>query len=168
MINFNHKFCQIALTLMSLIVLVSSLYFQYVETMEPCPLCLMQRFCVLSLFIFCFLSAVIRHLKIEKLLTCLQVFFAASGLFFAVRQLWLQSLPTDQAPACMPGLDVLIHYFPWQDVLRSLIWGSGDCAEVSWQWLGLTMPAWSALYFLAVLLTSIAIFCFLPKQLSRP
>ena len=47
-----------------------------------------------------------------------------------------------------------IHYFPWKDILHALLWGAGDCAEVTWKWLGLSMAAWSALYFFVVLLVS--------------
>jgi disulfide bond formation protein DsbB len=77
---------------------------------------------------------------------------------------WLQSLPADQIPACLPGLDALLHYFPWQDILHALFWGSGDCAEINWQWLGLSMPVWSLLYFLAVFCAFIFLFLLVNKQ----
>lgn len=158
MSKFVYKRWQVLLTFLSLFVLASSLYFQYVKELQPCPLCLMQRLCVLLLFIFCFIGVYVRSLSGRKAVVCLQFFIAAGGLFFASRQLWLQSFPVGQIPSCMPSFDVLIRYFPWQDVLRTLLWGTGECADSSWQWLGLSMPVWSALYFLFILLAAIPVF----------
>jgi disulfide bond formation protein DsbB len=88
----------------------------------------------------------------------LQCFFACAGLFFALRQLWLQSLPAGTAPACMPGLDILIRYFPWQDVAHALLWGSGDCAESTWNFLGISMAGWSAVYFSFMALSTLYLY----------
>ncbi|KTC85120.1 disulfide bond formation protein B [Legionella brunensis] len=145
--QLTYKYGQIVLVLFSLFVLASSYYFQYVKGLQPCPLCLMQRLCVFLLLLIGFIGFWSDYLKTSKLLAILQIVAALGGLFFAGRQLWLQSLPSGQAPACMPELDVLLRYFPWRDVLHALFWGAGDCAEVSWKWLGLSMPAWAALYF---------------------
>jgi len=158
MSKMTYRYWQVFLACLSLFVLASSIYLQYVDDLQPCPLCLMQRLCVLVLFVLCLISIWVRWLRVEKVIVFLKSFVAAGGLFFAGRQIWLQSLPAGQTPSCMPGLDVLIHYFPWQDVLRTLLWGTGECAEISWQWLGLSMPAWSALYFLFSLLIALIVF----------
>ena len=55
-----------------------------------------------------------------------QLLFAAAGIYFAARQLLLQSLPEDAVPSCLPGLDVLVKYFPWTDILHALFWGAGE------------------------------------------
>ena len=153
-----YRTIQILLTLITLAVLIASFYFQYVKGLQPCPLCLMQRFCIFMLLMFGLMGLTLSTLKRARLVAVLQIVFAVAGVFFASRQLWLQSLPAGQTPACMPGLDVLIHYFPWQDVLRALVWGAGDCAEINWQWLGLSMPGWSLLYFLFMLVISALLF----------
>lgn len=167
MTKLTYKRWQILLTFLSFFVLASSFYFQYVKGLPPCPLCLMQRLCVSLLFMICFIGINIRSLKGGKVVACLQFIVAGCGLFFASRQLWLQSLPVGQAPSCMPGLDVLIRYFPWKDVMHSLLWGTGDCAEISWQWLGLSMPAWAALFFAFLLIVAIPVFWILRRQLLR-
>ncbi len=164
MTKFTYRRWQILLTFVSFFVLASSLYLQFVQGLQPCPLCLMQRLCVILLFLICFIGVTVRSRRAGKIVAGAQFFVAAWGLFFAGRQLWLQSLPAGQAPSCMPELDVLIHYFPWRDVLRSLFWGTGNCAEISWQWLGLSMPAWAGLYFLFLFIASIYTFWVLSKQ----
>lgn len=147
MIKDNFRTGQFILFAISLFVLAASFYFQFVLKLEPCPLCLMQRLCVLAALVLCvpglfFKSAATRHR-----LLIFQLLIGVAGLYFSGRQLWLQTLPTDQLPACLPGMTILLQYFPWRDILHAVLLGAADCGEITWQWLGLSMPAWSALYF---------------------
>ncbi|KTC66745.1 disulfide bond formation protein DsbB [Legionella birminghamensis] len=152
------KLLQYLILAASLAVFAASLYFQYVKGMEPCPLCIMQRICVLVIVCLGIALLFVRTGQRVNTLQVLQAMFGGAGLFFAGRQLWLQSLPADQVPACLPGLDVMVKYFPLKDVMHAMFWGSGDCAEVNWQWLGLSMPAWSALYFLFIIIGTAIIY----------
>jgi disulfide bond formation protein DsbB len=131
---------------LTLFVLFASFYFQYVIGLPPCPLCMMQRVCVFLLLAVMCLS--FRTLKKAHGISFLQIVIACAGLYFSLRQLWLQSFPAGNALACMPSLDILIHYLPWQTLVKALFWGTGDCAEVSWHTLGISMPGWCAMYFL--------------------
>ena len=70
---------------------------------------------------------------------------------FSVRQLWLQSLPADQVPACGPDLTYMLEVFPLSEVLAAMTSGTGDCAEVSWSLLGFSIPGWLLLCFMALL-----------------
>lgn len=132
----------------TLFAFLSSLYMQYVMQLMPCPLCLMQRLCVFLLLMV--LAFNLRTFK-KGLPGYIGAFLiSVAGLFFALRQVWLQSLPENEVPACMPGLDILIRYFPWQAVLKSLVWGTGDCAEKIWNLWHISLAGWSALYFLLI------------------
>ncbi|QMT58924.1 disulfide bond formation protein B [Legionella sp. PC997] len=157
----TYKKIQTFNAILTVFVLFASFYFQYVVGLIPCPLCIMQRICVFLLLAVMGLS--FRTLKKAHIISLLQIIISCAGLFFALRQLWLQSLPAGEAPACMPGLDVLIRYFPWQTVVKALFWGSGDCAELNWRMLGISMPGWCALYFLFMALMG----CFLFWQTRR-
>lgn len=146
MTKIQYKRSQCFLAVLTAFVLFFSFYAQLVLGLQPCPLCIMQRICVFVLMGL--MGFTLSTLKRARILSLLQCFVACAGLFFALRQLWLQSLPPGSTPACMPGLDVLIHYFPWQEVARALLWGSGDCAEATWHFLGISMAGWAALYFI--------------------
>ncbi len=159
-----YRWIQCLLLLFTIVVLATGFYLQYVRGLQPCPLCLMQRFCMFLLILFCLVGGCLTTLKSAKLVAVFQMLAAIGGLFFAIRQLWLQSLPVGKAPACIPDLDVLMRYFPWQDVLHALVWGAGDCAEVTWRLLGLSLPAWGLLYFLGMLTASGMIFYLLSKS----
>jgi len=70
-----------------------------------------------------------------------------AGIGIAARHVWLQSLPADEVPACGPGLEYLIEAFPLQDMLARVFRGSGECAEIDWTFLGLSMPAWNLIVY---------------------
>lgn len=146
------------LLLVTIFVLTIALYFEYGKGLQPCPLCLMQRLCTFLFGLFCMMGLCLTHLRRAKRMAVFQMIFAVCGLYFASRQIWLQSLPIDQTAACMPSLDMLIHYFSKTQVLTALLWGTGDCADVPWRWLGLSMPVWSAVYFVVMLLVSVFVF----------
>ncbi|MCX7118065.1 MAG: disulfide bond formation protein B [Legionellales bacterium] len=143
--------------LSTLLAIICVFYLQYMARMQPCPLCIAQRLCAFLFAFTCLIGLRSSTPKRGKCIASFQVFFSCAGLFFAIRQLWILTLPPEKVPACLPGLDVLIHFFPWQDVFYALFWGTGSCAEVSWVLLGLSIPAWAALYFVAMLLMSVVI-----------
>ncbi|WP_040887045.1 disulfide bond formation protein B [Marinobacter santoriniensis] len=123
-------------------------YMEYVMGLEPCPLCWLQRFgfmgaAVVSLLAFLH-GPVAWGNRVYGLLLALT---AGAGLGVAIRQLWLQSLPADQVPACGPSVDYMLEVLPWKEVLATAIRGTGDCAEVVWRFLGLSIPGWTAICF---------------------
>ena len=156
------------LILSTLFVLGAAFYLQYMGGLKPCPLCLVQRFCAFGFVILCYIGLRLPTPNQTRFMAIFQMLFAFAGLFFASRQLWLQSLPADQVPACLPGLDVLIHYFHWQDVFSALFWGTGECTDVKWTLLGFSMPFWSALYFLTMFLASGWVYFRLGASLAYP
>ena len=64
------------------------------------------------------------------------------GIAVASRHVWLQNLPSDQVPGCGPGLDFMMSTFPINEVFEMVFNGSGECANVDWSFLSLSMPAW--------------------------
>jgi len=47
--------------------------------------------------------------------------------------------------------------FPFGDLLNALFIGDGNCAEITWQFLGLSMAGWSFIWFTLFLVLSILI-----------
>jgi disulfide bond formation protein DsbB len=62
----------------------------------------------------------------------------------------LQNLPPAEVPACGPGYDYIMSTFGWLEGLSMIFTASGECAEVNWEWLGLSMPAWVFIWFVAL------------------
>jgi len=120
-----------------------ALFAQYGLGLEPCPLCVFQRVAVIALGII-FLLAFLHGPggAGARLYGGLMFLPAAGGMAVAGRQVWLQSLPKDEIPACGPGLDYILDVFPFHEALAMVFEGSGECAEVEWSFLGLSMAGW--------------------------
>ncbi len=120
-----------------------ALFLQYVQGLEPCPLCVFQRVAVIALGVV-FLAAGVHAPAgaFARVYGGLGLVAAVGGAVVAGRHAWLQQLPADQVPACGPGLDYMLEVFPLTEALALVFQGSGECAEVQWSFLGLSMPAW--------------------------
>ena len=122
-------------------------YFQYARHMAPCPLCIMQRVAYYLLGITCLIAACHNPKQTgQRIYATLLLVFSGYGIGIAIRQLYLQSLPFGQAPACAPSLNFMLKNFPLHETLKAMFYGSGDCAVVHWQFLGLSMAGWSLVF----------------------
>ncbi len=91
----------------------------------------------------------------RRIYAALTLFFSFAGIGLASRQLWLQSLPKDRVPACGPGLEYMMDVLPWTEVVSIMLRGTGDCAEVQWTFLSLSIPGWSFIAFCGFVLISL-------------
>jgi disulfide bond formation protein DsbB len=126
-------------------------YFQFVEKLQPCPLCISQRIAIL-LAGLCFLSAALHSpgQTGTRRYAIIGAVIALCGAAVSIRHIWIQHLPPDQVPECGPGLDYVMKHFPLSATIKLLLTGAGDCAEVNWTMLGLSMPTWTLFAFLAL------------------
>ena len=76
--------------------------------------------------------------------------FAIGGGAVAGRHIWLQHLPEDLVPACGPGLSYMLENFPLSETLELILMGDGNCAEVQWTFMGLSIPEQTLLLFIAL------------------
>ncbi|MCM5704887.1 disulfide bond formation protein B [Larsenimonas salina] len=137
------------------LMLGTAMVMQHGFGLEPCPLCIFQRIAVLVALIFLVIGAVHNPKgKAGAIYSGLGLVSTLVGIGIAARHTWLQTLPPDQVPTCGPGLDYMLEVLPLWNVISQVLSGSGECAEVSFRWLGMTLPAWTLIGFcvLAVLI----------------
>ena len=120
-------------------------YAQGALALDPFPLCIFQRVGI-ALTGIAFLLAVVHDprgwgARIHGVLIALP---ALATLGVAARHVWIQHQPPGSVPSCGATLDYMLELFPLADVIRKVLAGSGECAAVSWRFLGLSMPAWVA------------------------
>ena len=130
------------------LLLAYGFFLQYVQGLEPCPLCLVQRgffFAVLGVFVIAALHAPGR--RGTMVYSGLAALFALGGAAVAGRQVWLQHLPADKVPQCGPDLYFMLENFPLSRVWKTLLSGTGECAAVDWTFLGLSIAGWSLVWF---------------------
>lgn len=120
--------------------------------LEPCPLCILQRVMVIVTGLVT-LIAVLHHPGVRgiRVYAIGAILAAALGAALAIRQLWLQSLPKDQVPACGPGLDYLLEVLPLTEVLNMILTGDGSCAEIAWTLFGISIPGWTLVGFIGLI-----------------
>jgi disulfide bond formation protein DsbB len=120
-----------------------ALYAEHVLMLMPCPLCVFQRMAVIALGIVFLVASIQNPVGAGRRVYAVLVLLAAgAGVSVAGRHVWLQNLPADQVPSCGPGFEYIIDSFPLADALKMIFTGSGECASIDWQFLGLSMPAW--------------------------
>jgi disulfide bond formation protein DsbB len=126
----------------------NALYIQHMDFVDPCPLCVFQRMAFMCIGAVALLAAIHNPGRRGRRLYAGLISLAGlTGIGIAGRHLWLQSLPADQVPDCGMGLNYMLDTMPFSQVLSEVFYGSGECAEVAWTFLGLSMPAWTLLWY---------------------
>ena len=134
-------------------ILCIGLLVEFALGLAPCPLCMMQRiwFALTGIVAWIGLS----HNPRWGIYPLVSALCAVVGGGFAIRQLWLQSLPADQVPSCGPDLSYMIDAFPLGDLLAAMTSGTGDCAVVHDVIPLMSIAGWSLLGFSLLLFASV-------------
>ena len=138
--------------LFSVLLILYALYAQYFLGLEPCPLCIFQRIAVIALgLFFLFMALKPPQRRTSRILASMFLMIISSiGVGVAARHVWIQNLPSDKVPGCGPGLDFMISNFPLSEVFEMVFSGSGECAESSWSFAFLSMPAWVIVWLIVL------------------
>jgi disulfide bond formation protein DsbB len=123
-------------------------YLQYYQGEDPCPLCILQRIAFMALAAIFLVAAVHGPGRAGSMVYGgLLVTAAGVGTAIAARHVWLQNLPKDRIPECGPGLEYMLKKLPLTQALEKILSGSGECAEIGWTFLGLSIAGWSLVWF---------------------
>ena len=143
-------------------------YQQYVEYLDPCPLCITQRLFYISLGVLSLagLFSAARR-RWQRVLGGLAMLAALGGILTASRQVWLQHLPPEKVPECGPGLQYWLDNESALSVLALLFKGDGNCAEVVWTFLGFSMGEWSLAWFVAFFIGATVLTLVMPPHSAR-
>jgi disulfide bond formation protein DsbB len=124
------------------------LYLQHAMDLEPCPLCILQRYAFIIVGLFALLAAV--HDPQwwgRRVYGALLVALAGVGAGLAGRHVWLEHNPP-QIFDCGADLGFMVDAFPLAEALPMIFRGSGDCTEVLWRFLDLSIAEWALVWFL--------------------
>lgn len=126
-------------------------YVQFVEQIMPCTFCILQRIAFAALGMFFLLGGLHAPGSVggRRAYGVLGGVAAAAGAGIAARHLWVQLYPPE-LPACGAGLNFMLETQPWLSVLRKVLTSFGDCSAIDWRFLGLSMPAWTLIWFVGL------------------
>jgi protein dithiol:quinone oxidoreductase len=144
----------IGLVLLTIIaMLFARLYLQEYLGLAACPLCMTQR----VFMVLCGAIALLAALHNprgwgRRVYGALCGLSAIAGAAIAARHVWLQHLPADQVPACGPSLEYMLENLPFGETWSTLLAGDGNCAEIQWTFLGLSIPEQTLVVFSVLIL----------------
>lgn len=136
--------------------LAFGMYLQHVVGLEPCPMCIVQRYALVAVALITGIAATLRHRNARHIGVVLMGLFAAFGAFTAARQSWLQWNPPE-IMSCGRDFFGMIESFPLRRAIPMIFRGSGDCSVIDWTFLGLSIANWSFLCFTAIALLAVAL-----------
>lgn len=146
--------------------LATGAFFQFMMELEPCPLCISQRIAILVLGLVFLIAAIHNPIEIgRKIYAILGMIAALIGASISTRHVWIQNLPPDKVPECGPGLEYIFENFPLIETIKLMLNGTGECADVLWSFLGLSIPAWTLVAF--IILATISLLQFWNRSLSH-
>lgn len=127
--------------------LAFGLYLQHVVGLEPCPMCIVQRYALTLVAVVAAVAATMRSRGAHLAGSGLIVLLSGFGAFVAARQSWLQWNPPEFA-SCGRDFYGMIETFPLRRAIPMIFRGSGDCTKIDWTFLGLSIANWSFVWFL--------------------
>ena len=123
-------------------------YVQFDLGIEPCPLCIFQRIAFILIGLVFLVGAMHGpQARGRRAYGLLALVAAAAGVAIAARHIWIQHQPPDPLVGCAPNLGYMLETFPISKTLKMAFTGHADCSEVSWAWLGLSMPEWTLICY---------------------
>jgi disulfide bond formation protein DsbB len=130
-------------------------YLQEVQGLQPCPMCIVQRYCLAAVAALALAAAATPKACLHKAAAWLSVLIAGFGAFTAARQSWLQWNPP-KFSSCARDPFSMVNNIGLAQVIPKVFAGHGNCTAVDWTFLGGSIANWSFLIFSASIIALLA------------
>lgn len=133
-----------------------ALFFQHILGLHPCVMCIYERIAVLGIVVAGLIGVSNPGSKVVRWCGMLLWGYSAfHGLQLALQHVNYQLHPSP-FNVCSPYADFpswlpLDKWIPW------MFMPDGDCSEITWQFLNLSMPQWLVGFFAAYLLVFLVV-----------
>ncbi len=134
------------ITLVCVAMLAFGLYLQHAVGLEPCPMCIVQRYALMLVAVFAALAAATGRKGVQITGGVLALLAALAGAYTAAQQSWLQWYPPEVV-SCGRDFYGMIETFPLKRALPMIFRGGGDCSQIDWTFLKLSIANWSFIAF---------------------
>jgi disulfide bond formation protein DsbB len=145
----NPRRVWLGIALACLVMLSFGMYLQHVVGLEPCPMCIVQRYAMVLMALVALLGAFVSSRIPTLMVGGAVVLLAEGGAYVAARQSMLQWNPPE-AVSCGRDFYGMIETFPLKQAIPMIFKGSGDCSKVDWTFLGGSIANWSFVAFLVM------------------
>jgi len=143
--------------------LAFGLYLQHVVGLEPCPMCIVQRYALVLVAVVAAVTAIAKSRGLLVAGSGVMVLLAGFGAFVAARQSFLQWYPPEIA-SCGRDFYGMIETFPLKRAIPMIFKGSGDCTKIDWTFLGGSIANWSFICFVVITLVGLLLVARLARK----
>jgi disulfide bond formation protein DsbB len=156
-VGLNPRRLLAAVFLACLVIFGFALYLQHIEVVEPCPMCILQRYSFATIALIALVGAIHNPGPIGIRIYGLFVLVGAlTGAGIASRHSWLQHFPSPSY-SCGADLEYLLDTFPLAKALPAIFSGTGECSKVQWRMLGLSIPEWALIWFVVFAIVALVV-----------
>lgn len=133
-----------------------ALYLQHSLGLEPCPMCILQRYAFIITGVIALVAALHDPALLgRRIYGGLLVLAAATGGGVAIRHVYLEHYPP-KIFDCGADVGFMLESFPLTEALPMIFRGTGDCTKVLWRFLGLSIAEWSLIWFMLLIIAAVA------------
>lgn len=157
-LKFNFRQFMMIGGLLSLVILGGAYGLEVFLHLEPCGLCVLQRFVLWGISLFFWMGALHNPKAFVRLFYCIgALVFSLMGVLLSSRHLWLQYAPAEEVSNCLAGFEQLFAFKPWYEVIKELFTASPECSKIDFTFLNTSLPGWSLMAFICFALFSLII-----------
>ena len=140
------------------------LFLQHAKGLEPCPMCILQRYAFVAIAVMALLAAIHNPRTIgRRVYGGLLALAAGAGGGVAIRHVYLEHNPP-QIYDCGADFGYMLESFPLADLLPMIFKGTGDCTKVPWRFLGLSIAEWALAWFAIFLIAAVIAALMRPRR----
>jgi disulfide bond formation protein DsbB len=159
MLKITFKKINLLGAFLSFLLISVAIFLQITYELEPCPLCITQRIIFIVTGIIFLFFAFLNSTKFIKLIHLLSLFITNTvGIIFSIRHIFIQNKWVTVPAECGIDLNYMFENFPLTEAFNLLFVGAGDCSEIDWTFLGITLPQLALIWYLFFIIFSIFIF----------
>jgi disulfide bond formation protein DsbB len=130
-------------------VLTAIFYFQEELGLDPCPMCILSRYTFIAIAAVALVGAIHGPQGIAlKAYAAIVALLGLTGVGISLRHSYLQHFPP-KMESCGADLEFILNTMPFTAAFPRIFAGTGSCSKVDWRFLGLSIPEWAGVWFLA-------------------
>ena len=141
--------------------LVAYIYFDLIEELQPCTLCVLDRYLLILMSFIFFIIVISKRGFIFKTLNGTNLLLCVIGVISTIRHIWLQVFKDETALdgfGCGGGFFYYISTLPLLEAIKNIFNNPTPCNDVKWQLFGLSIPMYTFILFLILIIIILKMF----------
>ena len=140
----------IGLSLCIVSLLIAYFFFEQQLNLEPCPLCILDRFALVLLGIVFFAGFFVSSITWRYRLAFINLINVGLGLLFSGRHVWIQNQEFDfETTVCLADSKPITDFIA---IIKNSFQANADCGLISFELFGISLPGLTLILFMGILL----------------